>query len=450
MANMFGIEYNTPTEIKSSQIQQFQQAKTKAQDPITLSRIAQQEAIFNLFGSPEVRKAEQDQRIMEQVSKIQKTEGESEFDFQFRQAEELRSIAAGESPELALQANDRILKLRNQQLNQDSLKVSTDDRRFTLEEAKNTALLGKQGWIFERQKDGELRPVRKLSDEQPTEEDLDRFKTLQAENPNLVLGSGLDVLKIENLLTSRGRGGSGINNSTQQKHLEALTATKNFARDVVNLSEGLSQDVEALALGRDAIATSSGLAATADRFEATFLEDFGAEEAKSVKADGDARLARVLDQNGLADATSLAKSRVKAMAYKLAKALDPGGRLSDQDVEMAIEMIIGSGRSSVIEKLLRERLASTYEGIEASIDLAHGGMIFGQVGVREAERLETVMNEARTSIDLFNSGIQEAKKPGRLGIDAPKEPGEPDVPAGNPDPERQRKLAELRARLGQQ
>ena len=429
MANMFGIEYESPAEIKTQQQVQFQKAEQQAAgDPVALGRIAQQKAISNLFGSPELKAAKAKQQVLEEVQKsTTKMDGEDDFDYQLRLAETIREKAAEVSPELALQANDQILNLRNSQLQQRRLKGQVEMEDIKLAEAKDVAVLSKQGWVFERQKDGELRPVRKLSDTQPSEEDLARFEELRQENPNLVLGSGLDVLKIENLLTGRGKGGSGINNSTQQKHLEGLTATKGFARDVANFATTLAEDVEALGLGRDVAGGLDAAMAMSERLQSQLLED--AKDPESALKSANEAFDRVFGEQGLTTASALAKAQVKAMAYKLAKALDPGGRLSDQDVEMAIEMIIGSGRSGVIEKLLRERLASTYEGIEASIDLANAGLVFGDVGIREVERMEKVMAEAREGIALYNAGIQEAKKPGRKGID----PGAP-APAADEQP----------------
>ena len=418
MANQFGIEFDSITEIQAAEDQQFAQAQQKAvqsQNEQALVMATRAKAISQIFPSAEKRKAAATARVMENVSKLQKTDDENEFDFQVRQAEAIREQAASVNPEVALKANEQILTLRNAQLQQNKLRVGTETAAQNLTEAKDVALLTKQGWVFERQPDGEVRPVAKLTDEQPGPEDLALFEEMRKGNPNLILGSGLDVLKIENLLGgSRSKEGKGINNSTQQKHLEALQATGGFARDVKNLTSSLQEDVGALGLGRDALGTLSGLNQSVDRFRSALLED--AEDPDKAFAAAEATFDDVaaVDER-LANATSLAKSQVKAMAYKLAKALDPGGRLSDQDVEMAIEMIIGSGNAEVIQQLLVERLDSTYQGVQASIDLANGGMVFGDVGRREAVRLDKIMDEATSGIQDFSAGVQAAKQEGKLG-----------------------------------
>jgi hypothetical protein len=72
----------------------------------------------------------------------------------------------------------------------------------------------------------------------------------------------------------------------------------------------------------------------------------------------------------------VARSQVLQMGYALAKSLDPGGRLSDQDVTMAIRMLTGgAGAAAEVTQLLRERMNQGSANVQTMLASDVGGSI---------------------------------------------------------------------------
>ncbi len=66
--------------------------------------------------------------------------------------------------------------------------------------------------------------------------------------------------------------------------------------------------------------------------------------------------------------TSVAQSKVVAVAYAIAKARDPGGRLSDQDVMLAMRSLTGNGGSREIATQFGAALSEARTGVEGVRD----------------------------------------------------------------------------------
>lgn len=439
MANLFGLDVLTSQEINSQRAEQFQAAK-QSRDPNAIARASASQAIFGIFGDPELRRAQATERaLQESVGSLSQEEGESAADFGIRQAEAARSALAGVNPEVALQANNRILALQNEKLEQEKLRTGNEFERIRLNDAQRVARRAGQRVLFTTDKNGRATPVKFFDDELSDEQVVAELQALQAEQPGRTfdLGTGVDAFKLDGLLGARGF--KGMNNSTKATYLEGITAGKNLAAGLNSVSKELMADPLALErrgsfLAREANNIKNFL----DRAQQDWLSDFS-DPAQRERAQQfadrtvDSVLNRVLAGGQVSD---VVRSQVTALAYKLAKAMDPGGRLSDKDVEMAAEMLIGGGDPTVIARLFEERIREVDLGIEAALDYADNGEIDGDIGRREAARYRSEKDAALESINALSEEINR-----RRGLaDEEEVPTQPSGSSTQLDPEQQADL----------
>ncbi len=91
-----------------------------------------------------------------------------------------------------------------------------------------------------------------------------------------------------------------------------------------------------------------------------------------------------------------------APAYSIAKAMDSGGRLSDKDVEIAMDMILGDKSPEAIVKLLQDRLGITTARNEAlRMGMANGFLGHGEVGMSLVEDVEREQNNFAELVTQF-------------------------------------------------
>ena len=199
-----------------------------------------------------------------------------------------------------------------------------------------------------------------------------------------------------------------MNNSQKGDYLAVITAGKSLAAGLNSVASELIADPLALERRGSFLAReTNNIKNFLDRAKSEFLSDIdNPQDRADVEEFMDRSVDNVLNRVAAGGQISdVVRSQVTALAYKLAKAMDPGGRLSDKDVEMAAEMLIGGGDPTVIARLFEERIREVDIGIEAALDYADNGDLDGDVGRREAERYRAEKGAALESINALAEEI---------------------------------------------
>jgi hypothetical protein len=441
-------ELETPQDVREqieAQIGRLRQGNAQQQ-----AAANSQQVINALFGSPQMRQAEaKATALTEALGSVTKDAGESEFDFQIRQAQAVRERLAGTAPELSVQANDRLIALQAEQLEQASLKQDFAIDKLTLEEKQFTAAQGKRAVIFEQTLNGNI-PVRFLDPDATDDEIIAARNELAAKfpNKNFDIGNGLDALKLDDA----GAATTGvINKSTKAEYLGALDNAASFARGLAEVTSRIVADPLILSSAGTQLATGGDLINSVTKVYNDFLGEnvevqTGVVDANTLAKANQGRIDAALERSGFikravdegADAAT-ARAIVTNLAYTLAKALDPGGRLSDQDVEMAMRMLLGNGDPNAILELFDARLRETNASMATAREYASNGVLDGNIGRNAVRRLDSDIARTRDLLTELQSSITA----GNLLKNTQVAPS-----AKRPDdPEIQAKRDRLRARL---
>jgi len=348
-----------------------------------------QQVINAIFSSPEIRAARaKEQALAGALKSVERKEGESETDFQLRQQVKVREQLAGIDPKIALQANDNIIKLQSQALEQTRLKQGIDEKEFELKNALETARDSKTPYIFRRNAMGDTTPVAKL-DPKATPEEIDaelQRRQAQDSTHTYVVGSGLDALKLEDYSTNST---GGLNKSSLDRIEVDLVNGAVLMRNGQSFLKQMLKSPLAFTAGGDALAEGGSFFTGVARIAGDLVQS--EEDAKVDQS----RFNRVISKTGylqnarqLGIESAVARGLVLNMAYTLAKSLDPGGRLSDQDVEMAIQMITGNGDPDALKVLLRERFEDAAFKAKQHRTRALSGGLNGQIGLEKWQSFE--------------------------------------------------------------
>ena len=385
MATLYGYEVSTPDEVLA-QTHSAYEAK-KMQDPSN-PQIAMSQAIFNLVGSPELSKARATSSALSNaLSSFKPPDGADEITTQLAQATHVRNQMASVNPELALQANDKILSLQNEQMQQQSLKDNSEYNKLRLQtagldhaDAVRVAEQAKQKIIFKRNlTSGAVVPVSNLPEDSTPEEAIASLQAEQAKgdsaNYAYSLGTGIDLWKVSDAFRpySLGRAGAGgaFGSSTlTSPELRGLRGQLDSASNTMNALSRVGNTLKQDLFSANALTgkSASGVLNVLDAGERLYNEYAAVAKPEDAAYSSSLLEDRLKDpeaQSKIEEAarrmgvdSSVVQAQVKAAAYSLAKTLDGGGRLSDKDVELAMEMIVGNGDPQVVADLFQERLAA--------------------------------------------------------------------------------------------
>jgi hypothetical protein len=387
-----------------------------------------QTLIDTLFGDPEIQKAQEIETVIADSMNLEKQEGEDDLDFQIRQQKAVREGTAKLDPNVAVQANQQIAQLQVEREERDRLLADrADEKEITRRETKkyehenthvvlatdangNTQIVS-SGKFDETGKEFELR--------------MDEAKELSSADPN----NTYEVVPLSVLLDGSAKTKNGdfaLPAGDQRRFFESIQALNGVSIGIADMSKSLQDNMFALTFGSEAEATAGSAASRAaaeltgyysgrtDKagraIDAKTIEGWEKQDAGLIEARfGSNKWTKRADK---AVISGTIRAQVKELAYKLAKTLDPSGRLSDQDVDMAIEMIVGSGDPKELEKLLRRRLEKTHAQMDTQIHAAKRGHVFGQYGQREAAKVDALMQQAFGELTALATQIQEWKEAG--------------------------------------
>lgn len=439
MANIAGFEIETPQEVMARMQAQVAQKAASARDPNGINAANSQQVITALFGSPELRKAEATEKALKgAVSSVKQGPGETMFDYQIRLQEAVRGATANLDPSLALQANENIIKLTTDKKQQELLgerlegnRISNKARQVDLDETILKAQEGRTPVIFKRNTDGQLTAVEILPIGATPEERTaaqERWQEGAAAGVQMIVGTGADQLRIEaplKLSSANDKGGKTINGSKIGNIQDTIDATSTL---LFNGTQALEQFIRApLALSGpvQSLAATGGVVSFVRNVTGAWSSATSDVEIEEDISMADRVIARpegqyqtewgILDrQKGGAAAledisadSSIARGLVLNLAYTLAKTLDPGGRLSDQDVEMAIQMLSGNGDPTVLKTLLRKRFDAAINAVETHRLRADMGLLEGEIGKDKFRTLDARKEEFNATFKQFEEVIED-------------------------------------------
>lgn len=401
MANVGGFEFTGSNALIDQANQQIQQLRNSNDLNSQLAANSQQ-VINAIFSSPEIRKAkETEAALSEALGSVQKEAGESDIDFSIRQNNAVRDRLASVDPNIAVQANDNIIQLNSEKLEQRRLKVGVEADELELKNALQTAVDSKTPVIFRRNAVGDLTAVASLDPDSTPDEINAKIAQLQDARPDeqFVVGSGLDRLKIEDISLTKG---GGLNRSDIGDIEEAIDNTATLFFNGNTFMDQMLEAPLSLTAGAESLREAGSFIQGVRRIAG----NFGADE---IEAEEDAELVQEIFQRtgfnetieDLGVESGVSRGLVLNMAYTLAKTLDPGGRLSDQDVEMAIDMLIGGGDPNALKKLLRARFEEAAFSAEGHETRIRAGGVNGQVGIDKYARFTAQRESFFEKLDEF-------------------------------------------------
>ena len=433
-------EFTKSADIIAQSQEQIQQMRM-SNDPNIQKMAHNQQFLDAIFKLPEIRKAQKLEGVMSAAAELGKEQGESETDYQIRQQEYIRRAAAELDPKVSLQANDELIRLQAQKMELDSLRMRRDKDQQDLATAQQLAVDEKTPTIFQYDlKTGQKRGVRKLRPDMPIEEVNAILADIQATDPasTYTVGNASELYQVEDF--EDGSVSRGLNRSAIFKGQEKLRATAELK---FKTNQFLKKMIEApLALLPSAkVEAGAGSLLTSLR---KIAGDF-------IQTDSDANEDLKVAQRWLGDESGFA-SRVEAMgieagiargivldmAYSLAKSKD-SGRLSDQDVNMAIKMLTGEGNPNEILGLLRLQMEAAAFSARNYKEGVYNGT-YGEDAVGLYERFEEQDRLVQDNLNRFEEILkagglikyhQSAFGESSLYKEAPSPPGGQD--AADPD-----------------
>jgi len=357
MANVYGFEYQSPEEIQAAKQAEFAQQASQGD----VNAYARQ-AVFNIFGSPELQKARATQQVL--TSALDGMDDDPTRDplqNEMARAEKIRNSAAKVNPELAIQANDRFLRARQEYEQRERLKVNQgrEDEEWAVQQeelskAKLYAEASQRFAVYEYTQQGGKKAVKLLPKGASLEDLRAAAEQYQKANPNAQIQTGTAAEMLDpNTLFRPASGvnadGSPYNRSFYQDQLKDGFAMNASLVEQQSLIDTIIENPNALNKFTTEIEGDTG----------SLIEGLGAFARKFGMPDLLPTEGYFKIINDYKVTSNVAQAQVLSAAYKLAKVLDPGGRLSDQDVRMAIDMMIGTGGPNEIMQLMQKRLVQS-------------------------------------------------------------------------------------------
>jgi hypothetical protein len=429
MANVGGFDFTSPLEVQTKMNELITQMRGSG-DPNKVNAANSQQFITGLFGSPESRQAQKTEKgLTSALGSVQKRQEETEAAFQVRQQTAVRDQMATIDPKVAIQANDNIIALQSEALSQKRLGLQIDTLDFELENALQTSVDAKTPNIMRIDSNGQVQAVKTLDPEATSEEieaERARFQALDPESQYTV-GSGLDRLKLEDLeFNSTG----GLNKSALRKIEESLEGSAELMFGGAQFLRKGIENPASLTPTSGSVAAGAGLVAGIRRIAGEFVgsdAEATQDATRYNRVAGGPEAIRRIESMGIQ--SGIARGLILNMAYTLAKTLDPGGRLSDQDVEMAISMLAGTGNPGELKELLRFRFEAAAEAAKTHKTRALGGGLNGQIGVekyQDFQRKRDILFGLLDDFDeIIDGGGLAAMNPGAYGRTRNKKTTEP-------------------------
>lgn len=398
MANFGGFQIETPQEVLARLNSQID-TDLQSRDFNTQTRARTSRLLTTLFGSPEAKRAQERVDVADKAfTDLDRLPGESDIDWRIRQNNAFFEGMKDVDPTLAAQAAERATALQNEKLERDQLmsaeerRASNEDRLAAQEEDRQAKvrrqnLFDNIGYARDR-KTGELRAF-DLGDTA----DAARFG-LAGKDPNMQILTREELNDLEEAELDDADS-KLYNRSVLSKKIDTYTASIDAVQRQRRIMEILTAEPDTLTVaaklekGINNLVTEIGAASRATAIDLGGYE----KDLASIRS----RIAPEARARGVTDAMVL------NLAYSLARALDPGGRLSDKDLELALDMIGGRNADpSVFARIALESAEQNTRRLTGEFDRVRDSL-------NESER--TVLGRSNVAlIDERNALREQARR----------------------------------------
>lgn len=383
MANFGGFEMETPQEVLART--QAQRAAAIQGGNIFQQRSANIErALDVLFGPPGMRDAQRRQDAIKraQAAVQPKQPGEDQLDFEMRDLAAKRDAIADLAPDVASQINLRLLELGEAKLQRQRLLAQ--DRRATEKhnvemaaadrEARLEKLLAGNTYVLDTSNNSAvafdlLDPSQTAAFEQEKSKPGRRVITA-AQAFQLFLQDDAQAAALRLALTKADNevGGSKVTYKELEKLSGGLLDLHATADRIFNVFDS----------NPDVLTGGSKGAAALDKV-ATELGAAGRIASGGVTKEG-TPIDSWLKQNSIQNTRM--QGLVIGLAYSLAKTNDPGGRLSDNDLKMAVQMVGGDNPNpAAILANLNDNMTKSFNSLIGRIETS-GDAVAKELGPR--------------------------------------------------------------------
>jgi hypothetical protein len=370
MANFGGFEVQTPQEVLAQVEARRRQVMTSGNVNAARSQNIES-ALDTLFGNPQARDAARRTDAMKRAQKAEpaRKDGEDEVDYELRRLAHMRDAVADVSPDIAAQINTRLLELGEQKFQRQRLLAadarSSEIHNLNVQEKKDEAVMrrltGGQTYVF----DANTATAESYDLMNPTESAA--FATA-AKKPGARVITPAQAWQ----LYMQDDAQAAALRIALAKADQDVSGSKVTLKDVEKASSGLL-DLYATAdrvfqvfdTNPDVLTGGSAGAAALDKV-ATEIGAAGRMASGGVTKDGTS-IDTWLKENSITNTRM--QGLVVGLAYSLAKTNDPGGRLSDNDLRMAVQMVGGDNPNpAAILANLNDNLTARSQSLIDRID----------------------------------------------------------------------------------
>lgn len=429
MADFAGFQIVTPDELNKARAETRRNIFASGNNQAIMNESAN-DFLRALFGDTEASKAEARTNAAKAAfSELDQRADEDDIDFRRRQTQAFFDKIKDVDPALAAQASEQLTVLQNERLERDAL-LSAERRRESNElrlaaqeedrqtRARRANLFDNLGYAVDR-RTGEI----KTFDLSNAEGQAEFRRASQDPNQQMLTREELVSLDADK---ARSAETQVFNRSTFAKKLETYSATQ----DSVNRMDRI---VSVLTELPDTLTTAAQL----EKAVTNINQELGAaSRAVGIELGGYQKdLERVRDRIApAARARGVTEAMVLNLAYSLARALDPGGRLSDKDLELALDMIGGQNADPsqlariALEQieLQTQKLSDSYDVLAVNPDFA--GSSQGRSLTRAHEQLLSKRDRLRRRVRPFIT--QDEYDSILLGVPLPAQAPEAVTPNG--------------------
>ena len=341
MADFGGFTVKTPQDVLAELDAQRQQISML---PPAQQRNANiQFQIANMFGNPELEKAKKLEKNLQLATKVVDEDPvgtQGSLEYESHRLETMYKAVKDLDPMAASQIQTRLVEVREAQFQQARLKGQDNraERMAAINEANAARAARFDEWNFSISKDGK---VESFDPSDPESNDA-FIKSIRAGGTPLTQAQAaaqLGKAAVDKAMSDR------FNKSSHEKKVNTYAAHEQFLTKAARMVDILAAMPAAGTNVAEIQKSISGIAAEGRALLGAMTSDDGygfnlgatrAEIKAKIDALDDSQLPAGIKRGQL-------ESLVLNMGYVLARGLDSGGRLSDQDVNMAIGMLLGGG-----------------------------------------------------------------------------------------------------------
>ena len=364
--------------------------------------------------SPQMARAKDLQKAQNDVQALSKKAGESAIDFERRQLGALYNLVKDLDPETATKVVARMTELDKEIDERNRLKAQDSREAYSFEQAKNKDLATNffQSTVYTMDPSKGLESLERHDLNKP-DETQKRIAERQKEIPGLLRLSNDQVIQLfgkQAALDSKGAS-SGFTKNAQGKDYDSVIAQgqvlalSNRLVDLLSdpgfnpLTDFAKVDKVVNAVGQDVISMNQETALA--RGGEGALRD---NSSFAVQGTGSWPGLASLRARGNAVAKAVSDSLFVRLAYAFAKSMDPGGRLSDKDFDMAWRMLGGDTRDP------RAAAQAIGDQINTTVAMQLDALSRKYSGTGEfSDRINREIDVARGNIDSFNKRLDKLK-----------------------------------------